>query len=96
LGIPIFDAITHAFTTLSTGGYSTHSESIAYFKNPSVEFVIMLFAFLGGMNFSIHYYILHRNFRVLRDVEFRIYLSIVLIATAVIAILNLEKYDFNN
>jgi len=96
LGIPVFDAITHAFTTLSTGGYSTHSESIAYFKNPSVEFVIMLFAFLGGMNFSIHYYILHRNFRVLRDVEFRIYLSIVLIATAVIAILNLEKYDLYN
>ena len=96
LGVPVFDAITHAFTTLSTGGYSTHSESIAYFRNPSVEFVIMFFAFLGGMNFSIHYYILHGNFRVLRDVEFRIYLSIVLIATAVIAILNLEKYDFYN
>ncbi len=92
LGVPIFDSINHAFTTLSTGGYSTHSESISFFKNPSVEFVIMTFAFLGGANFSIYYYVMHRNFKVLKDTEFKIYVTLTGFLIVVITLLNLKTY----
>ncbi len=93
LGVPLFDAITHAFTTLSTGGFSTHSESIAFFKNPGVEFVIAIFATIGGTNFTIHYYLLKGKFRVARDPEFLTYLSIIFIATVIITLYNLKNFD---
>jgi len=96
LGVPIYDAVTHAFTTLSTGGFSTHTESIAFFRNPAVEFVVAFFALLGGMNFTIHYYVLKGRFKILKDSEFRVYVSIVVFATAILTILNLDRFDAFN
>ncbi len=97
LGVPLFDAVTHAFTTLSTGGFSTHSESIAFFKNPKVEFVIAIFAMIGGANFTIHYYLLRGRFKFARDPELLTYLSIIAIATAILTLYNLENFDpFNS
>ncbi|ADB57424.1 TrkH family potassium uptake protein [Archaeoglobus profundus] len=96
LGVPIFDAVTHAFTTLSTGGYSTHSQSIAYFKDWRVEFSIAIFAILGGSNFSIFYFLCLRRFEVLRDREFIIYILLVTILTVTITLLNLDRYDLIN
>lgn len=92
LGLTPFDAITHTFTTLSTGGFSTHSESIAYFKNPAVEAVIAIFAAIGGMNFAIHYHLLKREWKYLKDLEFRVYLFILLLSILILTILNLEKF----
>ncbi len=93
LGLSLFDAVNHAFTTLSTGGYSTHSESIAYFSNPYVESVIALFAFLGGMNFALIYFAFRGNFAMLRNSEFRVYVAFLAIASLSLAILNLDKYS---
>lgn len=92
LGVSFFDAINHTFTTLSTGGYSTHSESIAYFSNPYVEAVIAIFAFLGGMNFALIYFAFRGKFAILRNSEFRAYLCFLAIASLFLTILNLEKY----
>lgn len=50
-GLEPYDAICHAFTTLSTGGFSTQSNSIEGFQNGSVEWVIILFMVLGGTSF---------------------------------------------
>ncbi len=91
-GMSLFDSITHTFTTLSTGGFSTHSESIAYFQNPAIEAVIFVFMILGGTNFALIYLLLNRNFRFLKDTEFRFYIALILIASAVICILNLDRY----
>ncbi len=96
LGVPSFDAITHAFTTLSTGGYSTHSQSIAYFSDWRVEIVVAIFALMGGTNFSIFYFLFHRSYDVLRDEEFRIYVILIFILTAIISLLNLSRYDIAN
>ena len=93
LGVSLFDAVTHTFTTLSTGGFSTHSESVAYFNNPSVEAVIAFFAAIGGANFTIHYHIIKRDWRYLKDVEFRVYILILLLSTFALAVLNLEKFN---
>ena len=47
----IFDSIAHSFTTLATGGFSTHNESIGYFNNPGIEITATLFIILGSIPF---------------------------------------------
>ena len=93
LGFSPFDAITHAFTTLSTGGFSTHSESISYFNDVRVEAVITLFMFFGGTNFAVHYYMLTARRNPFRDMEFRVYVGIVAIAVLILTLVNLDRFD---
>jgi trk system potassium uptake protein TrkH len=92
LGLSLFDAVNHTFTTLSTGGYSTHSESIAYFGDVRVEFTVAFFAALGGTNFALLYLLLKNNRRIFNDTEFRVYVSFILIFSAILTALNLEKF----
>lgn len=54
-GLSLFDAVTHAFTTLSTGGFSPYGDSIAAFPSPFVQYVIILFMYLAGISFALHY-----------------------------------------
>ncbi len=54
-GMDWFDAVCHAFTTLSTGGFSTRNASVAAFQSARIEWTIILFMFIGGANFSLHY-----------------------------------------
>ena len=54
-GMSLFDAVAHSLTTLSTGGYSTHDASIAYFDSPAIEGVAILFMLIGGTSFNIHF-----------------------------------------
>jgi len=96
LGLPAFDAITHAFTTLSTGGFSTHTSSIAYFNNPLIEGVIVFFMVIGGTNFALHYYLFKERKRIYKDPEFKTYISVIAIATLILTIVNLEKFDIFN
>jgi trk system potassium uptake protein len=74
-GMSMFDAVGHAFSTLSTGGFSTHDASLAYFKSATIETIAMLFMFLGGANFALHYMVVrHRDVRgYWRDPEFKTY-----------------------
>lgn len=55
LGMDFFNAINHALTTMSTGGFSPQNESIAAFDVPGIQYVIILFMFLAGTNFSVLY-----------------------------------------
>lgn len=86
-GMSVFDAINHAFTTLSTGGFSTKNDSISFYNDlPLVQLIIMVFMFLGGMNFILSYYFIKGKFRkVIADEEFRMYLT-VLIGFSIIVI----------
>ena len=52
-GMDIFDSICHAFTTTGTGGFSTKQDSIAYFNSPYIEYVIAIFMFFSGTNFTL-------------------------------------------
>ena len=54
-GMNIFDAITHSFSTVAIGGFSTHDASIGYFNNHWIEAVAMVFMLLGGVNFALHF-----------------------------------------
>lgn len=54
-GMSMFDAVGHAFTTVATGGFSTHDASIGYFNSPLIEIIAIIFMLSGGVNFAIHY-----------------------------------------
>ena len=54
-GMSFFDAICHSFTTMATGGYSTKQASVAYFSSPFLQYVIILFMFIAGTNFTLSY-----------------------------------------
>jgi len=85
-GMNWFDAINHSFTTMATGGYSTKQASIAHFNSPFIHYVIIVFMFLAGTNFTLSYFALHLNFKkVFKDEEFRFYIGFVVLFTAIIA-----------
>ncbi len=79
-GMSPFDAVAHAFTTVSTGGNSTRDASLAYFDSPLIEAIAVIFMFIGGINFSLHFLAWrHRSvISYLRDPEFRTYWRIML------------------
>jgi len=85
-GMGLFDAVCHSFTTMATGGYSTKQASIAYWDSPYIHYIITLFMFLAGTNFTLSYFGLHLKFKkVFQNEEFRFYLLFTLVFTVVIA-----------
>ncbi|MGW8316058.1 MAG: TrkH family potassium uptake protein [Bacteroidales bacterium] len=74
-----FDAICHSLTTMATGGYSTKQASVAYWDSPYIHYVITLFMFLAGTNFTLSYFAIHGHFKkVWVNEEFRWYLGFTL------------------
>lgn len=87
-GMSFFDALNHAFTTMSTGGFSTKQSSVAYFNSASIEWTLALFMFLGGTNFTLLYFLFRGKMEKLYNSdEFRNYLGVVLVLGASIAML---------
>lgn len=82
-GMSFFDAINHAMSTLSTGGFSTKNASIAFWNdNPLIEYIISLFMFIAGTNFVLSYFIAKGAFKkAFKDEEFHIYLMGILALT---------------
>lgn len=73
-GMTWFDAVNHAFTTVSTGGFSTRTASIAAYDSVLIEGIITVFMLLAGINFSLHFRALRgRPVSYLRDPEFRFF-----------------------
>ncbi len=66
-GMSPFDAVCHAFTTLSTGGFSPHTESIAYFGSPVLQWLVILFMATAGINFGLYALLLRRRWRAVAD-----------------------------
>jgi len=85
----LFDSLCHAMTTMSTGGYSTKQASIAYWNSPYLEYVLSIFMFIGGVNFSLIFF-LFRGVpkKLIKDEEFRWY-AIICVVFAVIITLGL-------
>ena len=97
-GMNGFDAITHSFSTISMGGFSTHDASLAYFNNPIINYTISFFIILSGCNFALHFnafnqFSLKTYFK---DQEFRtfIFILVTLVIISVITIYIKEKVNF--
>lgn len=79
--LPLFDSVCITFSTLSTGGLSVVDGSIGAYHNSSTDWVVCFFMLIGGMNFSLFYFILKGKFKRLWDLEFIVYLLVILICT---------------
>jgi trk system potassium uptake protein len=79
----VFDSITHSFTTLATGGFSTKTDSLAAF-NAYAQWVAIVFMFLGGVSFALHFRALRRPAEYVRNAELRLYALILLAASVFI------------
>lgn len=76
-GMSSFDAINHALTTMSTGGFSTKNASIAHYNSALVEYPIILFMILGGTNYTILYYLFKGKLkRVWSSDELKFYIAL--------------------
>lgn len=93
-GMSVFDGINHAFTTLATGGFSTHQASIGWFQSSFIEYVCVIFLFLASINFSI-YYLLQRGLfsYIWRNEELRWFCYIVLIFTLIFTVFFYTQSD---
>lgn len=93
-GMTPFDAIGESFSTMSTGGFSIHDSSFAYYNSPTIELVAVFFMIMGATNFGLHFQFLQNyNPRAyFRDPEFMAYLKILLGVSLVIGLTLLFYY----
>ena len=89
-GMSWFDAVCHAFSTISIGGFSTHDDSFAFFNNSGLRWTAIIFMVISGINFALHYlaWTKKRLFHYFYDSEVKLYLSL-LTSTALITYLTL-------
>jgi len=81
-GMKWFDAVCHAFTTMPTGGFSTQNASIAAYSNPVIHYIIIIFMFIAGVNFTLHFRALTGNIKgYFKDTEFLTYVGILVAVT---------------
>ena len=97
-GDAFYDALLHTFTTLSTGGFSNHSASIAYYDSWLIEGVIVAFMLIAATNFTLLFHATHGEWRpLLRDREWRFFIGmfvgVVLVATGSLWRLGASLFD---
>lgn len=79
-GMSAFDAIAHAMSTISTGGFSTHDASIGYFNSPAIQYVAIVFMFAGSLPFVLYVRVLAGDFsRVIANTEVRLFVSLIVL-----------------
>ena len=87
-GMSVFDAISHSFSTVAIGGFSTHDESIGYYRSASIETVSIIFMLLSGLNFGLHFITwksqsLRHYFQ---DAEFKTYFFVIISISIITAV----------
>ena len=98
VGMNIFDSIAHSMTTIATGGFSTHSDSIGHFQNPKIEIISIIFIILGSLPFIAYIKFFKGEKKIfLKDSQIRGLLNILIISILLmIAYLMFDNktYDF--
>lgn len=101
-GMTFFDAISHAFSTVAIGGFSTHDASMGYFQEqPLIEMVAIIFMFLSGINFALHFLAWRRmNLQpYFHDAEFKTYITVLVVISLITTFylhINATFDDFNH
>jgi trk system potassium uptake protein TrkH len=82
-GMDLFDAVGHGFSTVATGGFSTHNESFAYWNNPELEVIAIFFMFIAGINFGLHFTAWHNASlqQYFKDSELKVYFLLLFVFT---------------
>jgi trk system potassium uptake protein TrkH len=93
-GMTLFDALNHAFSTMSTGGFSTKNSSMAYWaEQPLILWTTTFFMLLAGVNFLAHIKLLRRDFAGYKTEEVRWYLIIFVILSISLTLVHLKSSD---
>ncbi len=94
-GMSFFDAINHALSTLSTGGFSTKNASVAHWNDtPAIQYIIIIFMFLAGTNFVLSYFAFKGKVqKIIKDDEFKLYFKFIAIFTLVAAVIIYFRAD---
>ncbi len=88
--VSVYDAIYHSLTTIPTGGFSTHSNSIAYFSS-TVQWIFIIFMIIAGVNFSLQYHVFKGRFKkLISDSEFKAYLFIIFIGASILVLIGVK------
>ena len=97
-GMSFFDAINHALSTLSTGGFSTKNDSVAHWNgNPIIQYIIMTFMFLAGTNFVLSYFAFKgRVQKIIKDDEFKLYFKFIIVFSIIAALVIYFKADISH
>jgi trk system potassium uptake protein TrkH len=84
-GMNLYDALTHTFGTLATGGFSPRNASVAAFDSLAVEIIIVVFMVLAGTNFGLYFAMLHHDWRApFKNTEWKVYILILVVASTLI------------
>src|SRR6056297_3673100 len=85
-GMSVFDALCHSFSTVAIGGFSTHDLSIGHFQSTTINLIAVVFMFLAGINFSLHFFAWRYSSiaHYFKDPEFRAYSFILMMLVATI------------
>lgn len=93
-GMTLFDGLCHAFGTMATGGFSTYNQSLGRFDSAVIDYTTIIFMILAGTNFTLMYLtLLGGPKRLLRDVEFRTYVGIILAVTIGVILFGMRNGD---
>ncbi len=96
-GMSFFDAINHAMSTVSTGGFSTKNTSVAFWNNqPLIQYIITFFMFVAGVNFVLSYFALTGQVKkIFKDEEFQFFSRMILVCTLVVALFIYVEVDLS-
>ncbi|WP_241737550.1 TrkH family potassium uptake protein [Neptunicella marina] len=96
-GMSMYDAIAHSFTTVSTGGFSTHDASLGYFNSHGIFVIANVFMLLGAISFGLHFRVLHSGKPGLywQDEETRIFIYIVVFMALMLALYLFNKQSYS-
>lgn len=95
-GMPVFNSFIYAFGTAGTGGFSMDALSVGAYNNPWIDWIITIGMFLFGINFTLYFMLLKKDFKnVFKNEEFRLYSAYVLIGIILIVINVLPKFNYN-
>ena len=96
-GMSVFDSISHAMTTIATGGFSTHNDSIGFFKSSNIEIIASIFIVLGSIPFISYLKFVHGNKKIFfQDVQIKGLIYLLLISTIIMfSYLLFIEYDSN-
>ncbi|TWT37839.1 Trk system potassium uptake protein TrkG [Posidoniimonas corsicana] len=89
-----FDAICHAFGTMATGGFSTYNASLGHFNSAVIDYTVLVFMVIAGMNFTLIYLVsIGRGIQMLKDIEWRIYMTIIVAGSLVLGAISVWMYE---
>lgn len=95
-GMDLFDAVTHSFATVATGGFSPKNQNIAYFHSPAIEAVIMVFMILSGLHFGLIFVAITGNPRKLWESGITRYYVMALLIGILLISLNVRSHIYNS